>query len=221
MTHRSFKRGFSVGRSANAALVAVAKGTGGLLGKNQRMPMPKPQTAAGTGAPIQRGTGAYRGLPGARQPVARGTGMLDCGCMAAMVEQAGHMPTCGGMAKGVVTSLTTTLGASTSLGVAANTGTVSVTAQVTSCNEFCVTGITLDDAIADDWLITAVNNPDGQNLLPNGTAVRGGSMSSKNEIPFALNGCCVRAALSITVNATNISNASASYFQATLFGVCR
>lgn len=196
MMHRSFPRGYKVGRSVNAAL--LNKGAGGLLGKSPKMPMPSAQIKRGVGGPLAR-----RPVPTAPR---RGVG-ADCGCDAEYVAAGVHMPTCGMAATGVPQSLFTTIDDEVAAG-----GTAQLTAQVTGGVKFCPTSFLLPDDIAADWRVDSIMY-NGQNLVMNGQAVRGDFFSSKNEFGGRIQGCCVPAALSLTVNLTNISGTTASYVQ--------
>ena len=195
MTHKSFPRGYKVGRAANVAL--LNKGAGGLLGKSPKMPMPSAPIKSGVGGPLMQN----------RRPPMRGSG-ADCGCDAAMVQNGMHAPYCNQAPVNSPQSLFTTIGSQT----VAPGGTVSLTAQVTAGSRFTATSFILPDAQADDWRVDSITF-NGQNFIANGQATLGGFFSSKNEFGGRIQACAIPAALSVTVNMTNISGTTVSYVQ--------
>jgi hypothetical protein len=212
MTHRSFPRGFKVGRSANVAM--LNSGTGGMLGKNQRMPMPQPAPQSGAG-------GFGRGLPGNRpqaqpnQGPRRGTGqgteVASCGCYQAMVMAGEHQPTCGNAPIGEPSSLTTTLSAVPGL------GTATLTAQVTAGSAFNPFGVWMAESQSTRFIVLAVRDPQGNNLLMNNQAILGELMSNR-DTPYPINGCSVQSALSLSVDVQNIGTTTA-FAQVNFVGV--
>lgn len=192
MTHRSFPRAFRVGRSANVALVS---GTGGLLGKNQRMPMPAP-------AAPSAGAGGFRGLPGRNGPAAPNRGTGDCGNGYA-TQMTRTQQACGNYQTDVPASLTSTVA---TIGPG---DTAAVTATVTGGASFSVFGAWTVPGM-DGCVVEQINNPQGQNILPNGTEVLSEFMSNRAEEPFYLNGCAVMAALSLTAVIRNDGDSTVS-----------
>ncbi len=182
---KSFSRGLKV---------AHINGTGGLLGKSAKMPMPT--------APLKSGVGGF--IPARRAPA---RGAAGCGDQETYdgVDSAGI---CGGAPAGVVQSLFTTIDDST-----AAAGTAQITAQVTGGSSFTAAYFVLPDDIAGDWRVDSIMTPTGQNVLPNGQATRGDFFSSKNEFGGKITACQIPAALSLTVNLTNISGTTNSYAQ--------
>jgi hypothetical protein len=198
MNH-SFARGFKVSHS-------IVGGVGGMLGKHApKMPMPTAPLKAGVGGMVpQRRPGV---------PARRGVGAADCGCDAALVMQGQHQSVCAAAPRDTVQSLFTTIDDSTADG-----GTAQLTAQVTAGTMFCPSSFILPDEIAADWRVDSIVF-NGNNLITNGQATRGDFFSSKNEFGGRITGCCVPAALSLTVNLTNISGTTASYAQGEFKGI--
>ncbi len=203
MTH-SFARGFKVSHSINA-------GVGGYADRRTvaKMPMPTAPLKSGVGGPIL----GRRGRENA--PPQRGVGQADCGCDAAYVARGQHMQTCGATAPGNAMTLMTTIDDSTEA-----SGTAALTVQVTGCAMFCPTAFfLLGDANA--WRVDSIMY-NGTNFVPNGQPTLGQAFDVDNQqVSGRINGCCVPAALTITVNLTNISGTTANAIQGEFVGSCK